>query len=65
MTRIRPARPVLVVVAAAVFAVDQVTKSLVVHLVGDRVVAWGPVSLAVSRNSGGHLAGIPYGGMTP
>lgn len=53
MTRTQLARAGLVMVATAVFTVDQVTKSLAVHLVDDRVVEWGPVSLAVSRNSGG------------
>jgi lipoprotein signal peptidase len=43
--------PAAVVVAVA--AMDQATKSLAVWLVDDRVVVWGPVSLAVSRNTGG------------
>ncbi len=47
------ARLVLIAIAAAVLTVDQMTKSLAVHLIDEAAVVWGPVSIAVSRNTGG------------
>lgn len=53
MTRVRRTRLVLVAIATAVLAIDGLTKSLAVHVVDDRTVDWGPLSLDVVRNTGG------------
>ena len=53
MSRTAHPRLVLIVIGTIVLAVDQATKLLAVQLVDDRSMSWGPVSLAVSRNTGG------------
>jgi signal peptidase II len=44
---------VLVAISIVVLAADQVTKALAVQFLDGRAVSLGPVSVAVSRNTGG------------